>query len=77
VPNAEFDYHRYLSTLQAHSLNYTRLFGGIYIEVPGKSFGILRNDLVPQPGRYVAPWAPCTPPPASNFERLSALLSSR
>jgi hypothetical protein len=38
-------------------LNDTRLFGGIYIEVPGKSFGILRNDLAPQPGRYVAPWA--------------------
>jgi hypothetical protein len=27
------------------------------VEVPGKSFGILRNDLAPAPGRYVAPWA--------------------
>jgi hypothetical protein len=57
VLNADFDYHRYLSTLQADGLNYTRLFGGIYVEVPGKSFGILRNDLAPLPGRYVAPWA--------------------
>jgi hypothetical protein len=77
VLNSDFDYHRCLSTLQADSLNNTRLFGGIYIEVPGKSLGILRNDLAPQPGRYVAPWAPCSPPPASNFGRLSALLSSR
>jgi hypothetical protein len=57
VLNADFDYHRYLSTLAADGLNYARLFGGIYIEVPGKSFGILRNDLAPLPGRYVAPWA--------------------
>jgi hypothetical protein len=57
VLNADFDYRRYLSTLAADGLNYTRLFGGIYIEVPGKSFGILRNDLAPEPGRYVAPWA--------------------
>jgi hypothetical protein len=57
VLNADFDYHRYLSILEAVGLNYTRLFGGIYIEVPGKSFGILRNDLAPLPGRYVAPWA--------------------
>ncbi len=57
VLNADFDYHRYLSTLEAAGMNYTRLFGGIYIEVPGKSFGILRNDLAPQTGRYVAPWA--------------------
>ncbi len=57
VLNADFDYRRYLSTLQADGLNYTRLFGGIYIEVAGKSFGILRNDLAPQPGRYIAPWA--------------------
>ena len=38
-------------------MNYTRLFGGSYVEVPGKSFGILRNDLAPARGRFVAPWA--------------------
>src|ERR1700720_2702999 len=57
VFNADFDYHRYLATLAADGLNYTRLFGGSYVEVPGKSFGILRNDLAPLPGRFIAPWA--------------------
>jgi hypothetical protein len=57
VLNADFDYHRYLATLEADGLNYTRLFGGSYLEVPGKSFGILRNDLAPLPGRLIAPWA--------------------
>ena len=56
VLNADFDYRRYLATLEAEGLNYTRLFGGSYIEVPGKSFGIQRNDLAPQPGRFIAPW---------------------
>ena len=54
VFNADFDYHRYLATLEASGLNYTRLFGGSYVEVPAKSFGILRNDLAPAPGRFVA-----------------------
>jgi hypothetical protein len=57
VLNLDFDYHRYLAALAADELNYTRLFGGSYVEVPAKSFGILRNDLAPQPGRYLAPWA--------------------
>lgn len=56
VMNADFDYRRYLATLDAYGLNYTRLFGGSYVEVPGKSFGIQRNDLAPQPGRFIAPW---------------------
>src|SRR5450755_1940272 len=57
VFNADFDYHRYLDALASGGMNYTRLFGGSYVEVPGKSFGILRNDLAPAPGRFVAPWA--------------------
>ena len=57
VINADFDYHRYLAALQADGLNYTRLFTGSYVEVPAKSFGILHNDLAPEPGRFVAPWA--------------------
>jgi hypothetical protein len=56
VLNADFDYRRYLSTLQTDGMNYTRLFAGSYLEVPAKSFGILRNTLAPPPGRYVAPW---------------------
>jgi hypothetical protein len=57
VLNADFDYRNYLTTIQADGLNYTRLFGGSYVEVPGKSFGILRNDLAPATGRFIAPWA--------------------
>ena len=57
VLNADFDFHKYLAALAADGLNYTRLFGGSYVEVPAKSFGIERNDLAPQPGRFLAPWA--------------------
>ena len=57
VLNTDFDYQSYLTTLKTDGLNFTRLFVGTYVEVPGKSFGILRNDLAPMPGRYSAPWA--------------------
>jgi hypothetical protein len=57
VLNGDFDYGKYLATLQVEGMNYTRLFGGSYVEVPAKSFGILRNDLAPATGRFVAPWA--------------------
>jgi hypothetical protein len=57
VLNRDFDYHRYLATLESDGLNYTRLFAGSYVEVPAKSFGILHNDLAPEPGRFLAPWA--------------------
>lgn len=56
VINADVDFQRYLTALKADGLNYTRIFGGSYVEVPGKSFGILRNDLAPGSGRFVAPW---------------------
>jgi hypothetical protein len=57
VFNGDFDYHKYLATISAEGMNYTRLFGGSYVEVPEKSFGIKRNDLAPAAGRFVAPWA--------------------
>ncbi|HUE43303.1 MAG TPA: hypothetical protein VMP12_07045 [Candidatus Sulfotelmatobacter sp.] len=56
VLNADVDFHKYLVTIDSDGLNYTRIFGGSYIEVPAKSFGILRNDLAPQPDRFIAPW---------------------
>jgi hypothetical protein len=56
VLNRDFDFHRYLVALEFDGLNYTRLFAGSYVEVPAKSFGILRNDLAPAPGRFLAPW---------------------
>src|SRR5215472_8750342 len=57
VLNGDFDFHKYLRTLETGGLNYTRLFAGSYVELPAKSFGILRNDLAParedsaRPGR--------------------------
>ena len=57
VINEAFDYRRYLAALAAAGLNYTRLFGGSYIEIPGRSFGIRRNNLAPAAAHFVAPWA--------------------
>ncbi len=61
VMNADFNYRRYLATLESEGMNYTRLFPGSYREVPAKSFGIQRNTLAPAmapaPGRFLAPWA--------------------
>ena len=56
VLNPDFDFHRYLETLQRDGMNYTRLFAGSYVEPPG-AFGIERNTLAPAPGRFLAPWA--------------------
>jgi hypothetical protein len=66
VLNADFDYKKYLATLAADGLNYTRLFGGSYVEVPGKSFGIQRNDLAPQADRFIAPWMRSSTPGYTN-----------
>ena len=57
VLNTAFDGEKYLAALTAAGMNETRLFGGSYVEVPGKSFGIARNDLAPGPGDFLAPWA--------------------
>ena len=57
VINADFDSHKYLATLEASGMNYTRAFGGSYVEEPAKSFGIKRNNLAPERGRFIAPWA--------------------
>jgi hypothetical protein len=56
VLNRDFDYVRYLDTLQAGGLNLTRTFSGIYREVPG-SFGITENTLGPEPKSFLCPWA--------------------
>lgn len=54
--NTDFDYRRYLDTLAANRLNHTRVFSGVYREIPG-SFGITENTLAPLPGKHIAPWA--------------------
>jgi hypothetical protein len=56
VLNADFDYKKYLVALAADGMNFTRIFGGSYVEVPATSFGIKRNTLAPQPARFLAPW---------------------
>ncbi len=57
VLNPAFDYRRYLAALAAGGMNYTRVFGGSYVEVPAKSFGIRRNTLAPAAGLFLPPWA--------------------
>lgn len=56
VVNLDFDYRKYLKALAADGMNYTRVFVGSYIEKPG-AFGIQRNTLAPESGRFLAPWA--------------------
>lgn len=55
VLNLDFDYRKYLSVLAEEGMNYTRIFAGSYVEIPG-SFGIENNTLAPATGRYIAPW---------------------
>lgn len=61
VVNPDFQYRRYLETLAADRLNYTRIFTGAYIEPQG-AFGIERNTLAPDGSRFLAPWARSTQP---------------
>jgi hypothetical protein len=55
VLNPDFDYIRYLETMQKDGMNYTRLFTGTYFEKYG-SFGIEKNTLAPAPGKALVPW---------------------
>jgi hypothetical protein len=65
VVNADFDYVKYLDTLAADGMPYTRVFAGSYIEPVG-AFGIERNTLAPNPGRFVAPWSRSATPGAAH-----------
>lgn len=56
VLNSEFDYVKYLDTLQRDGLNQTRTFSGIYCEGP-ESFKIAGNTLAPAQGKFICPWA--------------------
>ena len=59
VLNLDFDYRRYLNTLEAEGIKLTRLFTGSYVEKPG-AFGIQHNTLAPAPGKFICPWARST-----------------
>ena len=65
VMNLDFDYRKYLDTLAADGLNYTRIFSGAYVEPQG-AFNIARNTLAPGPGRFIAPWARSNQPGYAN-----------
>lgn len=53
--NQAFDVRTYLQTLAEDGMNYTRIFTGSYVEIPG-SFNIEHNTLSPAPGQYLTPW---------------------
>ncbi|MEM9722373.1 MAG: hypothetical protein AAGA10_24105 [Bacteroidota bacterium] len=55
VINTAFDYQTYLKTLHEEGMNYTRIFTGSYVEIPG-AFGIGNNTLAPSSGKFLAPW---------------------
>jgi len=55
VLNSDFDYVKYLNALAKDGLNYTRIFTGSYVEIPG-SFNIKFNTLAPDAGKFLAPW---------------------
>jgi hypothetical protein len=65
VINLDFDYKKYLDTLAADGMTYTRVFSGAYVEPEG-AFNIARNTLAPRPGRYVAPWSRSAQPGYAN-----------
>jgi hypothetical protein len=54
--NMDFDYVKYLKTLESDGLNLTRTFSGAYVEPPG-AFHIAENTLAPAKSRFLAPWA--------------------
>lgn len=56
VINRDFDYKKYLETMHNEGMNYTRIFTGSYVEIPG-SFGIEKNTLAPAVGSFLTPWA--------------------
>ncbi len=55
VLNADFDFEKYLQTMHDEGMNYTRIFTGSYVEIPG-SFGIENNTLAPSVGSFLTPW---------------------
>ena len=65
VMNLDFDFRKYLDTLAADGLNYTRVFSGAYVEPQG-AFNIARNTLAPASGRFIAPWPRSNEPGYAN-----------
>ena len=55
VINKDFDYIAYSDALQAHGLNYTRIYPGAMFEPAGKF--MTGNTLGPKPASLIVPWA--------------------
>jgi hypothetical protein len=55
VINLDFDYVRYLDTLKAYGLNYTRIWPGAVLEMVGEF--VKGNTMGPKPRRTIVPWA--------------------
>lgn len=56
VLNLDYDFAKYLATLQKDGLNLTRTFCGAGYLEPVGAFNIEKNVLAPAPGCYLAPW---------------------
>jgi len=56
VMNKDFDFIKYLNTLQKEGFNYTRLFCSGHLEMNDATFGIERNTMNPRKESYLAPW---------------------
>ncbi|MBN1844477.1 MAG: hypothetical protein JW810_02260 [Sedimentisphaerales bacterium] len=65
VLNRDFDYRRYLETLESFGFRLTRTFSGAYCE-PHGAFSIENNTLAPAPGRLICPWARSDQPGYAN-----------
>jgi len=65
VLNADFNYKKYLQTLQWHGFNLTRTFSGAYCEPVG-AFKIEDNTLAPAKERFICPWARSSTPGYAN-----------
>jgi hypothetical protein len=65
VLNADFNYKKYLQTLQLHGFNLTRTFSGAYCEPVG-AFKIENNTLAPAKERFICPWARSNTPGYAN-----------
>jgi hypothetical protein len=56
IMNREFDFIRYLNSLEHEGLNYTRLFCSGHVEADDPTFGIEKNTMGPARGSYLTPW---------------------
>ncbi|HRT09682.1 MAG TPA: DUF6298 domain-containing protein, partial [Candidatus Paceibacterota bacterium] len=65
VLNLDFNYARYLETLEREGMNGTRTWAGAYCEPPS-AFNIASNTLAPLPGRFICPWARSGEPGYAN-----------